>query len=54
MSIIWKFCFTQTLRSTLDAAGFTSTRLVVADGGWGIAGDVLKDPALKSAVDVLG
>eukprot|EP00118_Oscarella_pearsei_P009363 m.53910 g.53910 ORF g.53910 m.53910 type:complete len:670 (+) comp34288_c0_seq10:26-2035(+) len=42
------------LRSVLDANGFQKTRIVAPDGSWGIASDILKDPELAKAVDIIG
>ena len=43
------------LRAALDAAGFVGTRIVAADGGWeGIVGDMLADPELAAAIDIVG
>ncbi|XP_013401026.1 galactocerebrosidase-like [Lingula anatina] len=42
------------LRKSLDNQGFSHTQIVAADGGWGIASDVLKDPDLANAVSILG
>jgi len=42
------------LRSSLDAAGFGSVRVVAADDGWGIVDAIGSDPALAGAVDVIG
>ena len=44
----------QTLRRMLDELGFSHVRIVAADGGWNIAEDILTDPDLDSAVDVIG
>ena len=42
------------LRRTLDAAGLQRVKIVAADGGWGVAADMAKDPALAAAIDVVG
>jgi hypothetical protein len=42
------------LRSALDSAGFLSTRISAADGGWGIVDDMASNPSLHAAVDVVG
>lgn len=44
----------QVLRNTLDKAGLSQTRIVAADGGWGIANDILKDTELATAIDFIG
>ncbi|XP_065830244.1 galactocerebrosidase-like [Oscarella lobularis] len=46
--------YVKTLWKELDTRGFEETRIVVADGGWGIAADVLKDSELANAIDVIG
>jgi len=46
--------YLKTLRSALDAAGFTSTAIVAPDAGWNIAGDILKDAVLAKAVHAIG
>ena len=42
------------LRTSLDAAGFGSVKIVGDDSGWGMADEFGADPALKNAVSVLG
>ena len=42
------------LRSSLDAAGFSSVQIVGDDSGWGIADEMVSNPALNNAVGVLG
>ncbi|MEV4315710.1 ricin-type beta-trefoil lectin domain protein [Actinocrispum sp. NPDC049592] len=42
------------LRTGLNNAGFGSVRIVGDDSGWGMADEFAADPALKSAVGVLG
>lgn len=44
----------QTLRAELDSNGLKSVRIVAADGGWGIANDILKSTSLANAVDFIG
>jgi galactosylceramidase len=46
--------YIKVLRSTLDDSGLQSTRIVAADSNWGIAIDILKDPDLAKATDILG
>eukprot|EP00118_Oscarella_pearsei_P013831 m.114461 g.114461 ORF g.114461 m.114461 type:complete len:801 (+) comp37503_c0_seq6:569-2971(+) len=46
--------YIKTLRAMLDANGLQKTRIVAHDGGWDIAGDILNDPDLANAVDVIG
>lgn len=39
----------------LDGEGLSNTRIVAADGGWeGIVGDMLSDPSLAAAIDIVG
>jgi glycosyl hydrolase family 59/glycosyl hydrolase family 59 (putative galactocerebrosidase) len=42
------------LRSALDAAGYGAVKIVAADDGWAVAGDVRRDSAFARAVDVIG
>jgi glycosyl hydrolase family 59/glycosyl hydrolase family 59 (putative galactocerebrosidase) len=45
----------ESLRSTLDGAGFSSVRVVGDDSvGWGVANDMVADPAFDAAVDLVG
>ena len=44
----------QVLRHTLDENKLQHTRIVAHDGGWDIAGNILKDPDLANAVDIIG
>lgn len=46
--------YIDTLRSTLNAYGFESTRIVAHDAGWDIAADILANATLAAAVDVIG
>ncbi|MDP2436756.1 MAG: hypothetical protein Q8P67_13485 [archaeon] len=46
--------YVKTLRRALDQAGFSGTRIVVADGSWDVAQDVLEDPQLAASVYALG
>lgn len=47
--------YLKTLRSTLDANGFTNTKIVASDSSWDpISTDILNDPALASAVHAIG
>lgn len=48
------FITSQTLRKTLDARGFTKTKIVASDGGWGIVNDMNKDSELANIVDYVG
>lgn len=48
------FITLQTLRKTLDARGFTETKIVASDGGWGIVNDMNKDSELANIVDYVG
>lgn len=38
----------------LDDAGFENTHIVAADGGWNIAEDILTNPNVAKAVDIIG
>ncbi|KAA0170822.1 hypothetical protein FNF27_06517 [Cafeteria roenbergensis] len=42
------------LRRELDSNGFPSTRIVAPDSNWDIAGEMLTDPELMDAVDIVG
>ncbi|MFD8496718.1 ricin-type beta-trefoil lectin domain protein [Amycolatopsis sp. NPDC059657] len=42
------------LRSTLNSSGYAAVKIVGADSGWEIAGDINRDPAFASAVSVIG
>ena len=42
------------LRRHLDEANLTSTHIIVADGGWGICDDLVKDPPYAAAVYAVG
>ena len=42
------------LRAALDAAGYSAVQIVGADSGWNIADDMATDPALASAIGVIG
>lgn len=46
--------YIKTLRKTLDARGFTKTKIVASDGGWGIVNDMNKDSELANIVDYVG
>ncbi|XP_064604089.1 galactocerebrosidase-like isoform X2 [Liolophura sinensis] len=46
--------YIKTLRKTLDQRGMNHVQIVAADGGWGIADDVLKDPQLAASMDYIG
>ena len=45
--------YTLTLRRHLDEAGLT-TKIITADGGWGICDELIKDPEYAAAVYGLG
>lgn len=38
----------------MDAAGFYNTKIVAADGGWGIVDSVVSDNVLFDAVSIIG
>ena len=42
------------LRAALNAAGYSGVQIVGADSGWTIASDMASDPALASAIGVIG
>ena len=42
------------LRRKLDSSGLTQVQIVVADGGWGVVDDLIKDPDFLEAVSVIG
>ena len=46
--------YVETLRATLDTAGFTSTKIMVADSSFAVANDINADPAFAAAVWGLG
>ena len=46
--------YTITLRRHLDAANFTNTHVITADGGWGICDELVNDPEYAAAVYALG
>lgn len=46
--------YLKTLRATLDASGFTNTKIVAPDSNWGIAQDILNDPELAAAIWGIG
>ncbi|XP_071090482.1 galactocerebrosidase-like isoform X1 [Haliotis cracherodii] len=46
--------YIKTLRKVLDDNGLSNVRMVAADGGWGIAKDMLKDSELARAIDYIG
>ncbi|PAA62362.1 hypothetical protein BOX15_Mlig000813g1 [Macrostomum lignano] len=46
--------YVRLLRAVLDHAGFKNIRLVVGDGDWGPAHDVLNDPQFAAATFALG
>jgi len=43
----------ENLDATLAAKGY-ATKLVGADSGWGVADDIVSDPAFAAAVDIIG
>lgn len=50
----YNITYIETLRASLDAAGFTDTMIVAPDSNWGIAQDILDDPALAASVWGIG
>ncbi|MDH6129241.1 ricin-type beta-trefoil lectin domain protein [Kitasatospora sp. GP82] len=44
----------ENLKSALVSHGYAATRVVAADDSWAVADDMAKDPAFKSAVDIVG
>jgi hypothetical protein len=42
------------LRKLLDQSGQKQVKIVVADGGWSVSEDVLKDKEFADAVDIIG
>ena len=48
------FILFQTLRDILDQNGFEKTLISAPDGGWSIAADIDKDPALAKAIYSVG
>jgi galactosylceramidase len=47
--------YLKTLRATLDANGFSKTKIVASDSGWDpISTDILNDPELAAAVHTVG
>ncbi|XP_062584696.1 galactocerebrosidase-like isoform X2 [Saccostrea cucullata] len=46
--------YIKTLRKTLDARGFSPTKIVASDSGWGIINDMNKDQDLAKIVDYVG
>ncbi|MFF7048052.1 ricin-type beta-trefoil lectin domain protein [Streptomyces griseorubiginosus] len=42
------------LRTALNANGYSSIRIVGADGDWGVADDILKDSSFAASVDIIG
>lgn len=47
------FCL-QVLRDMLDRVGLVDVGIIAADGNWDISKDLLVDPYLNDAVDVIG
>lgn len=46
--------FVQTLKRLLVQHGLSDVQIVVADGGWEVADDILKNPDFSAAVDIIG
>ena len=46
--------YAETLRSTLDAAGFSNTKIVAKDGGADICNAMAKDAKYAKTVDIIG
>jgi hypothetical protein len=46
--------YIETLRSNLDAAGFTETEIVAPDSNWDIANDILTNPSVAESVYAIG
>ena len=44
----------ENLRSTLNSSGYSAVKIVGADSDWSIANDVNSNPALASAINVIG
>ncbi len=44
----------ETLRTALNNAGFTKTKIVGADSTWSIAGDLSTNPAFSAVIDIVG
>jgi hypothetical protein len=44
----------ESLHSTLASKGYGNVKVVGADSGWGIADDMVKDPAFAASVDIVG
>lgn len=46
--------YVETLKSMLQKSGLGNIQVVVADGGWEVSTDVLKNPTFAAAVDIIG
>lgn len=46
--------YASSLRATLNAAGFSNTKIVAKDGGADICDAMMKDPAYAKTVDIIG
>eukprot|EP00062_Callorhinchus_milii_P018119 gi/632971232/ref/XP_007902070.1/ PREDICTED: galactocerebrosidase isoform X2 [Callorhinchus milii] len=46
--------YIKVLRQTLDKVGLSNIGIIAADGNWGIAWDLLVDPYLNDAVEIIG
>ncbi|XP_078090418.1 galactocerebrosidase-like isoform X2 [Mustelus asterias] len=46
--------YIQVLRQSLDKVGLKNVGIIAADGNWGIANDMLVDPYLNGAVEIIG
>ena len=52
--IAYDSTYLKLLRKTLDANGFSNTKIVAPDSDWSIANDILSDPDLAAAVWGIG
>ena len=46
--------YIKTLRASLNASGLNNVLIVAADGGWGIAKNMISDADLYAAVEYVG
>ena len=46
--------YTKTLRKTLDNNGLSHVQIVVADGSWEVANDVIEHKDFADAVNIIG
>ena len=46
--------YLETLRASLDAAGFASTKIIAADSSFSVANDIVKNPTFAAAIWGLG